>query len=193
MGEPQPDPVRALREVRQAVREREVPARPTDTVLPAPRTPLTPDTPPDISIPATPPTLSPPDNAPVNAAWNIGSVPLPGGWRGRLVRLLRRLLAPLIDAQVAFNSRQVQLDNELLAYLDARFDRTHRHYDAILGVHGRHIADINERHVILQEELVAHVHDLVQRIDLVMSELERTRVSLETTLRDLERRTGERR
>jgi len=73
----------------------------------------------------------------------------------------------LIDAQVAFNSRQVQLDNQILEHLDARFDartslrRGPRH-------HGRHMRDIDERHVSSQEELVAHVHDLVQRIDLVL-------------------------
>ena len=38
----------------------------------------------------------------------------------------------------------------------------------MLGVHGRHMGEIDERHLILQEELVAHVHDLVQRIDLVL-------------------------
>ena len=39
---------------------------------------------------------------------------------------------------------------------------THRHYDEVLGLHGRHMGEIDERHLILQEELVTHVHDLVQ-------------------------------
>ena len=40
-------------------------------------------------------------------------------------------------------------------------------------MHGRHMDEIDERHLILQEELVAHVHDLVKRIDLVLAEAER--------------------
>ena len=39
----------------------------------------------------------------------------------------------------------------------------------------RHMAEIDERHLILQEELVAHVHDLVKRIDLVLAEAEKGR------------------
>ena len=41
--------------------------------------------------------------------------------------------APVLEAQVAFNAQQVQLDNELLDYVDARLAATHRHYDAVLG------------------------------------------------------------
>ena len=93
-----------------------------------------------------------------------------------------------IVLQVSWNSRQVQLDNEILEYVDARLDVTHRHYDAVLGIHGRHIQDINERHLILQEELVAHVHDLVKRIDLVLAEAEKGRLSLEFALRDVRTR-----
>jgi hypothetical protein len=97
-----------------------------------------------------------------------------------------------LDAQVSFNARQVQLDNELLAYIDARLEATHRHYDAVLGGYGRHMEDIDKRHLILQEELVAHVHDLVKRIDLVLSESERGRLSLEFALRDLRARLEQR-
>ena len=43
------------------------------------------------------------------------------------------------------------------------------------AIHGRHMGEIDERHLILQEELVAHVHDLVKRIDLVLAEAERGR------------------
>ncbi len=39
--------------------------------------------------------------------------------------------------------------------------------------------------MILQEELVAHVHDLVKRIDLVLAEAERGRVSAEHALKDV--------
>jgi len=48
--------------------------------------------------------------------------------------------------------------------------------------------EIDQRHLILQEEVVAHVHDLVQRIDLVLAEAERGRLSLELALRELRQR-----
>ena len=68
---------------------------------------------------------------------------------------------------------------------DARLEATHRHYDEVLGLHGRHMGEIDERHLILQEELVTHVHDLVRRIDLVLAEAERGRLGLERDLRDV--------
>ena len=108
--------------------------------------------------------------------------------KGLLARLLMHLVGPTLDAQVSFNSRQVQLDNALLEYLDRRFAHTHQHYDDVLGVHGRHLQEIDERHLILQEELVAHVHDLVKRIDLVLSRAEREGSSLRYDLRDLRAR-----
>ena len=111
-----------------------------------------------------------------------------GGLRRVVTRGLGRLLARLIDRQEAFNSRQVQFDNALLDYIDARLEATHRHYDAILGIHGRHMGEIDERHLIMQEELVAHVHDLVRRIDLVLGESERGRLGLELALRDVRAR-----
>lgn len=110
---------------------------------------------------------------------------------GFLGSWLRRLLGPIFDAQTTFNSRQVQLDNELIAYLEERLAATHRHYDAVLGIHGRHMAEIDERHLIVQEELVAHVHDLVKRIDLVLAESEKGRLPLEFALRDLRARVRE--
>jgi hypothetical protein len=127
-----------------------------------------------------------PDNSGVNASWRIRTTPAPGGGlRGRLARTVRALLGPTLEAQEAFNSRQVQLDNELLAYIDARLAATHRQYDDVLGIHGRHMGEIDERHLILQEELVAHVHDLVRRVDLVLAEAERGRLSLEFALKEL--------
>jgi hypothetical protein len=100
----------------------------------------------------------------------------------------RRLAAPFLRAQQDFNAHQVQFDNALLAYVEARLAHTHAHYDAVLGVHGRHMGEIDERHLILQEELVAHVHDLVRRVDLVMAEGEKGRVALTAELRDLRAR-----
>jgi hypothetical protein len=95
-----------------------------------------------------------------------------------------------LQRQQDFNARQVQFDNELLAYVEARFDATHRHYDRILGLTGDHMGEIDERHLILQEELVAHVHDLVKRIDLVLGQSERGRLGLESALKDLRARVA---
>lgn len=170
-----------LRRIREAVRDRALdkevslpparPPRPPEPVAPA-------ETPPSTTL------LSPPDGSTVNLLWSAQpSKPLTA-----LGHFVERLLQPLFDAQVAFNSRQVQLDNETLAYLQARFAETHRHYDEVLGIHGRHLAEIDERHLILQEELVAHVHDLVRRIDLVLAESEKGRLSLEFALRDIRAR-----
>ena len=53
------------------------------------------------------------------------------------------------------------------------------------------MADIDERHLILQEELVAHVHDLVKRIDLVLAETDKGRLSLELALRDVRTRLAD--
>jgi hypothetical protein len=176
-----------LRRIREDVRDRALPGGRAREAPPPPavRAPEAPrmETP---APPAPPPAR--PDNAGVNASWRIRSAPAPGGAFGRLVRAVRALLGPTLEAQEAFNSRQVQLDNEILAYIDARLEATHRHYDDVLGIHGRHMGEIDERHLILQEELVAHVHDLVRRVDLVLSEAERGRLSLEFALKDLRTR-----
>lgn len=174
-----------LRRIRDAVRERSLIERRPEEVLGVAPPVRTSEPAPLEQAPEHGPDVTRPDGAEVNARWDIGKAPQPGGVKGRLARLVRRLLAPVVDAQVAFNSRQVQLDNDILAYIDSRVAATHRHYDAVLGTYGRHMQDIDKRHLILQEELVAHVHDLVKRIDLVLSESERGRMSLEFALRDL--------
>ena len=110
---------------------------------------------------------------------------MPRGFKGLLVRLQERLLRPRFEAQQAFNAQQVQLDNEILRYVEERFAITHRHYDQVLGIHGRHLEEIDERHMIIQEELVIHVEDLIRRIDLVLSGAERSRLSLEHQVRDV--------
>ena len=176
-----------LRRVREEVRRRALLAGDAAPDLPAPR-PVTITVPsPEAQAPPAPPPPSPPDAALVNAAWRAEPAAR-GGIAGFLARLLARLLGPRLEAQVAFNSRQVQLDNELLAYLQARVEATHRHYDAVLGGVGRHLAEIDERHLILQEELVAHVQDLVKRIDLVLAESERQRRALDLVLQALRAR-----
>jgi hypothetical protein len=50
------------------------------------------------------------------------------------------------------------------------------------------MGEIDERHLILQEELVAHVQDRVRRVDLVLAESDRGRLSLEFALGDLRAR-----
>lgn len=174
-----------LRRVRDEVRRRAL-TEDAPTSLPPPRPVREPERPSfDSAAPPDAPGPARPDGAAVNALWRAEPGTPARGLRGRLGRWLRGLLAPHLDAQVAFNSRQVQLDNELLDYVDRRFEATHRHYDDVLGRYGRHMGEIDERHMIVQEELVAHVHDLVKRIDLVLSESERGRLELRHDLEDL--------
>ena len=179
-----------LRRVRESAAGEPVPARSSAEVLPPlrPAPDAAPDPLPEMPSPAAEPKR--PDNAAVNQLWSLPVAHAPRGLAGRMYHFLVRLLAPVWDAQKELNSRQVRLDNEILDYIDARFDRTHRHYDRVLGDYGRHIRDIDERHLILQNELVAHVHDLVKRIDLVLAESERGRASLEAALRDVRTRLG---
>jgi len=175
-----------LRRVRDAVRDRAL-AGPAAT-LGAHRGVAIPGPMPPDAVPPPEQTPPRPDNADLNELWALRSALDQGGLRRVVARGLGRLLARLIDRQEAFNSRQVQFDNALLDYIDARVQSTHRHYDAILGIHGRHMGEIDERHLIMQEELVAPVHDLVKRLDLVLGESERGRLGLEVELRDIRRR-----
>lgn len=172
-----------LRRIRDGVRERSLLAETPG--LPAARPVRPPEAVPPLAGAAVSPVPVRPDLGPVNQTWNTSAIGPRGGAVGRF---LRRCLAPLFDGQTSFNSRQVQLDNALFEYLDERLAATHRHYDGVLGIHGRHMAEIDERHLILQEELVAHVHDLVKRVDLVLGESEKGRLSLEFALRDVRAR-----
>jgi hypothetical protein len=172
-----------LRRIREAVRDRALHGADAAAALPPHRV----RAPEPVPSEPPPPPLAPvarPDNAELNRLWDVGAAPAPGP----LGRLARRLTRAFREMQRAFNARQVQFDNELLAYIDARLDETHRHYDAVLGLTARHLAEVDERHLILQEELVAHVHDLVKRIDLVLAESEKGRLSLESALRDVRAR-----
>jgi hypothetical protein len=177
-----------LRRVRESAAVDPVPARPAAEVLPTSRprpTPAAVEPPPVVAGRAE---AVRPDNAAVNRLWPLPLAHVPPGLAGRLFAFLQRVLAPAWDAQREFNSKQVQLDNEILDYIDGRFERTHQHYDRVLGDYGKHVHDIDARHLILQNELVAHVHDLVKRIDLVLAESERGRVSLDAALRDVRSR-----
>ena len=180
-----------LRRVREAAREGTLSERSPVEVLGPPPEVRTAGAAPPPERPAPAPAPVRPDLGGVGASWDVRAAGVPGGVKGRLAQLARRLMAPFVNAQATFNSRQVQLDEALLGYVDARLAATHRHYDEVLGVYGRHLHDIDKRHLILQEELVAHVHDLVRRIDLVLAESERGRLSLELALRDLRARLAE--
>jgi hypothetical protein len=181
MSEDREDVAEEVRRVREEVRRR---AR-LESAPPAAESPAlevrTPQPVPRETVPPSEPPPSPPDAAAVNEAWRA-ETPLPGGHFSVFRRLLERVLGPRFEAQQAFNARQVQLDNEMLRYVEERFAATHRHYDRILGLYGRHLGESDERHLILQEELVAHVQDLVRRVDLVLEESDRGRLSLEAAL-----------
>jgi hypothetical protein len=141
--------------------------------------------PPDLGSPVAP---ARPNEADVNRLW--GGVRSTGtrGPLGYLRRLLRRLLAPEFVALEEFNAAQVRLDNAVLDWVEARIALTHEHYDRLLGDVGRYLSDVDERHLILQREIVTHVHDLVRRIDLVLTEAEKGRVAHEYALRELRAR-----
>jgi hypothetical protein len=171
-----------LRRVREAVRARALHEQPA--TLPAAKPVEVPGPMPADRVPAPLDATPRPDNAALNEGWRVRDA-AGVGWRRLLARGLGRILGRVLDAQESFNSRQVQFDNALLDYIDARLTATHRHYDEVLGLHGRHMGEIDERHLIVQEELVAHVHDLVRRIDLVLGEAERGRLGLERELREL--------
>ena len=172
-----------LRRIRDGVRDRALLDGGARTAPPPLRTRS-----PEVSAPEEEPAAEAPPSRPdaraVNSLWDVSKDAGVGFWG----RLLRRALSPFVSAQTSFNARQVQLDNEILDYVDRRLEVTHSHYDRVLGIHGRHMQDINERHLILQEELVAHVHDLVRRIDLVLGEAEKGRLSLEFALREVRSR-----
>jgi hypothetical protein len=176
-----------LQRVRDSVRERALHPRESKDVLPPARPPRLrePLVQENAPVPAAPPAR--PELTDVNAHWRAEAT-LAEGLKGRLARFVAGLLAPRLGAQVEWNAKQVRLDNEILEYVDARLAATHQHYDGVLGQVGRHLGEIDERHMILQEELVAHVHDLVKRIDLVLGEADKGRLGLEHGLRDVKSR-----
>ena len=190
MGDDREDVAEQLRRVRDEARGRARPARDT-APEPAPGPGLPPVKPPSRpgpqTVEASPPPPAPPDARPVNAAWRAEGEPS-RGLSGHVRRLLERLLHPRFEAQRAFNSRQVQLDNEMLEYLEKRSAATHRHYDRLLGELGRRLDEADERHTILEKELVGHVQELVHRIDLVLTDGSRGRLGLEFALEEVRER-----
>jgi hypothetical protein len=129
----------------------------------------------------------PPDGAGVNAAWRAEAA-APRGLKGVVYRLLERLLSPRFAAQREWNAEQVRLDNALLRYLGARFSATHENYDRILGLLGRRLDEIDERHRGLEAEVQVQMRDLVRRIDLVLEESTRGRLARDGAFEDLRAR-----
>lgn len=135
------------------------------------------------SLPAwNPPT--PPDLRPVNASWTAGGARPTGA----IAALLDGSREKEREAQVKFNSDQVQLDNALVAWTAEHFAATHRHYDAVLALMQKRMDDIDLRHRELERELVRHVHEMARRIDVVLGEGEKGRVSHEAALRSVRER-----
>ena len=174
-----------LRRVRDGVRERALVERTSAEVLPPAAPVRTPVPAPGRTEPPAPAPPPRPDTAGLGALWRTAEAAA-----GRLGRVARRLFGPFLDSQQRFNARQVQFDNDVLDYVEARArPTTHRAlrrtcWACTAGTWARSTSAT----CILQEELVAHVHDLVKRIDLVLAEAERGRLALESALRDVRAR-----
>ncbi len=123
----------------------------------------------------------PPDLGPVNESWTTGGDQA----LGKLAALVDGSRARSREAQVRFNSDQVRLDNALVAWTADHFAATHKHYDAAIASMQNRMDDIDTRHRELEAELVRHVHEMAQRIDVVLGEGEKGRVSHEAALRSL--------
>ncbi len=133
---------------------------------------------------------APPDTAAVVAACPAEAPPRGGPLR-LLAALVQRLLGRRLEAQRRFNAAQARLDQELIEYLHARLAATHSHYDRLLTEQGRRLDDVDERHRQLERELVTHVHDLVARIDLVLSEANREKLALAFALEETRSRLAQ--
>jgi hypothetical protein len=186
VGDERDDVAAELVRVREAARSavvengsRPTPDLPRDVVAPRPEDPV-----PAEAWPA------PPDPAAVNQAWPAEAAPR-RGLVGLLQRVVLRLLGGRLEAQRTWNAHQVRLDNELLRYVEERFAATHRHYDRLLGQEGRRLDEIDERHVLLERELVGHVQDLARRIDVVLAESVGGRAGQDLALADLRARLAQ--
>ncbi len=129
-----------------------------------------------------PPT--PPDLRPVNESWQQGAARPAGA----IASLLDGSREKDREAQIRFNSDQVQLDNALVAWTGEHFAATHKHYDAVIGQMQKRMDEIDLRHRELEREVVRHVHEMARRIDVVLGEGEKGRVSHEAALRSLRER-----
>ena len=125
-----------------------------------------------------------PDLRPVNQSWPAGGGRSPGA----LSSLLDGSREKDREAQVKFNADQVQLDNALVSWTAGHFEATHRHYDGVIARMQARMDDIDTRHRELERELVRHVHEMARRIDVVLGEGEKGRVSHEAALRSVRQR-----
>ena len=197
MGEPN-NPLKeevadALRDVRERVQLEDNPSpKPSPYPKPSePHAPLSsvrPAESPSTEVPTSPSTER------LNASWDISTAfeTTPPGRIARifsplrrpLQRLVRFALGPIVEHQVELNSAQVRFGNELVQYIDKRLDRISVHYDQMLGLYGKRMEEIDERHLILQQELVRHVHELVKRMDFVFETAEKNHLYLEGMLKE---------
>ena len=140
------------------------------------------------SLQKEPPAAMPvsPNRERLNELWDLSKAleASSGIIRGLVRRVLRFAWGPLVDRQLELNSAQVRFDNELVEYIDQRLDRISAHYDHLLGLYGKRMEEIDERHLILQQELIRHVHELVKRIDFVFETAEQNHLYLEGMLRE---------
>lgn len=176
-----------LRRVREAARDDATRDARADPRPAAPADPAPPASPSGAAATTDGPLPAPrpaPSAREVNESWAAA----PGRPRGGPGALLERLLAPRLQAQRDWNAAQVRLDNEILAWVEERFAATHARYDALAGQLGRRLDEADERHRILERELLAHVRDLVARIDLAMADASRGRASHAQALLDLRER-----
>jgi len=127
---------------------------------------------------------APPDLKAVNESWTAGGEMA----RGRLAGLVDGSIEKSRQAQIRFNSDQVRLDNALVTWIAEHFAATHRHYDTVIASLQERMNDIDTRHLELERELVRHVHEMAQRIDVVLGEGEKGRVAHESALRALRER-----
>ena len=172
----------SLRDLRERVRkEATYSAKPSAYPAPQQQSPLE-----SLRKAEPPETPISPSRERLNELWDLSrALDTPSGIvRGLLRRVLRFAWGPLMDRQVELNSGQVQFDNELVEYIDHRLDRISAHYDHVLGLYGRRMEEIDERHLILQQELIRHVHELVKRIDFVFETAEQNHLYLEGMLRE---------
>ena len=126
---------------------------------------------------------APPDLQPVNESFRTNAN-RPSGSLRSLVDGSEKTR----EAQERFNADQVRLDNALVTWTAEHFADTHKHYDAVIGQMQKRMDEIDARHRGLERELVRHVHEMARRIDVVLGEGEKGRVSHEAALRSLRER-----
>ncbi len=126
----------------------------------------------------------PPDLRPVNESCSAATPRSTGG----LAALVLGSREKNREAQAKFNANQVQLDNALVTWTAGHFAATHTHYDGVIALMQKRMDDIDTRHRELERELVRHVHEMARRVDVVLGEGEKGRVSHDAALRSIRER-----